>query len=135
MKKLLSLALTILTLVACAFLVACNKDPLVIKDSDTLVVVIADTDESISLIDYINSLDEFKDMFVIENGMVTEIDGVKNAADWSACWMLYTSDSEMANAGWGQVEYKGNFYGSAIVGAERLMVKKGCLYIFFYQSF
>ena len=135
MKKLLSLALTILTLVACTFLVACNKDPLVIKDSDTLVVVIADTDESISLIDYINSLDEFKDMFVIENGMVTEIDGVKNAADWSKCWMIYTSDSEMANTGWGQVEYKGETYGSAIVGAESLIVKKGCLYIFFYQSF
>jgi hypothetical protein len=135
MKKLLSLTLTILIATACAFLVACEKDPLVIKDSDNLVVVTADTDESLSLIDYINTLDEFKDMFVIENGMVTAIDGVKNAADWSKCWMIYTSDSEMANVAWGQIEYKGEIYGSAIVGAEQLIVKKGCIYIFVYQSF
>lgn len=135
MKKLLSLTLTILIATACAFLVACEKDPLVIKDSDNLVVVTADTDESLSLIDYINTLDEFKDMFVIENGMVTAIDGVANAADWSKCWMIYTSDSEMANVAWGQIEYKGEIYGSAIVGAEQLVVKKGCIYIFVYQSF
>lgn len=135
MKKLLSLTLTILVATACAFLVACEKDPLVIKDSDNLVVVTADTDESLSLIDYINTLDEFKDMFVIENGMVTAIDGVANAADWSKCWMIYTSDSEKANTAWGQIEYKGETYGSAIVGAEQLMVKKGCIYIFVYQSF
>ena len=135
MKKLLSLTLSLIIATACAFLIACDKDPLVIKDSDTLVVVTADTDENISLIDYINSLDEFKDMFVIENGMVMAIDGVANKADWSECWMIYTSDTEMANTSWGQIEYKGEIYGSAIVGAEQLTVKKGCIYIFVYQSF
>ena len=134
MKKLLSLTLSLIIATACAFLIACDKDPLVVKDSDTLVVVTADTDENVSLIDYINSLNEFKDMFVIENGMVTSIDGVANKADWSECWMIYTSDTEMANIVWGQIEYKGEIYGSAIVGAEQLMVKKGCIYIFVYQS-
>ena len=134
MKKLATLLL-VFTLSVCALFVGCNKDPLVLKESDNFVVITADTSEDLTLIEYINSLDEYKDMFVIENGMVTSIDGVSNTANWSHSWMIYTSDSEMANNGWGEVEYKGNVYGSAILGASELKVKNGCLYIFVYQSF
>lgn len=134
MKKLATFLL-VFTLTFCAFFVGCNKDALVLKESDNFVVITADTNKDLTLIEYINSLDEYKDMFVIENGMVTSIDGVANTANWSHGWMIYTSDSEMANTGWGEVEYKGNVYGSAILGASELKVKNGCLYIFVYQSF
>lgn len=137
MKKLFTLLAVILTVATMAFQVACQKpsDPLVIKESDTLVVVKVADDVDMSLIDYVKSLEEYKDSFVIENGMIVEIDGVKNEADWSACWMIYTSDAENANTAWGEVEYQGEIYGSAILGAESLMVKKDCIYIFVYQSF
>ena len=134
MKKLATFLL-VFTLAFCTLFIGCNKDPLVLKESDTFVVITADTDEDLTLIEYINSLDEYKDMFVIESGMITSIDGVSNATDWSSCWMIYTSDSEMSNTGWGEVEYKDNVYGSAILGASELKVKNGCLYIFVYQSF
>ena len=134
MKKLATFLL-VFTLAFCTLSVGCNKDPLVLKESDTFVVITADTDEDLTLIEYINSLDEYKDMFVIESGMITSIDGVSNAPDWSSCWMIYTSDSEMSNTGWGEVEYKDNVYGSATLGASELKVKNGCLYIFVYQSF
>ncbi len=133
MKKLATLLL-VFTLSFCALFAGCNKGPLVLKETDTFVVITAQTDEDLTLIEYINSLDEYKDMFVIENGMVTSIDGVANTANWSHSWMIYTSDSEIANKAWGEVEYKGNVYGSAILGASQLKVKNGCLYIFVYQS-
>lgn len=135
MKKLLTFLLAVATIFTTVFFVACDKEPLVLKESDTFVVITADTDENLTLIDYINSLDEYKDMFVIENGMVTSIDGVQNKADWSECWMIYTSDLEMSNTAWGEVEYQGKKYGSAILGASELIVKNGCLYIFVYQGF
>jgi hypothetical protein len=49
--------------------------------------------------------------------------------------MLYTSDSDNSNVAWGEIEYDSNVYGSAILGAEMLTVKDGCLYIWVYQSF
>ena len=135
MKKLLTLLLVV-ALTVCTLLVGCNETPLVLKESDTFVVITAkDSGENTTLIDYINSLDEYKDMFVIEGGMVTSIDGVANKADWSECWMIYTSDEEFSSVEWGTVEYDGKTYGSAVLGAESLIVKNDCLYIFVYQSF
>lgn len=133
MKK-LAIFLLVFTLSFCALFAGCNKGPLVLKETDTFVVITAQTDEDLTLIEYINTLDEYKDMFVIENGMVTSIDGIANTANWSHSWMIYTSDTEMANTAWGEIEYKGNVYGSAILGASQLKVKNGCLYIFVYQS-
>jgi hypothetical protein len=49
--------------------------------------------------------------------------------------MLYTSDTDNANTAWGEVEYKGEVYGSAILGAEALTIKEGCLYIWIFQAF
>jgi Ca2+-transporting ATPase len=66
---------------------------------------------------------------------VNEMNGKKNAADFSSCWMLFTSDAEMANTEWGTVEYEGETLGSAILGAESLVVEKGEIYLWVYQSF
>ena len=73
--------------------------------------------------------------FAISGGMVTEINGKANTADFSSCWMLYTSDAELSNTEWGTVSYEENSYGSAIVGAEALPVVNGEIYVWAYQSF
>ena len=67
--------------------------------------------------------------------MIVSIDGVANAADYSACWMLYTSDEECANEEWGAVEYDSQTYGSAVLGADALQLTDGELYIWVYETF
>ena len=133
--------LFLLILVCVLLFTACQKEPLVIKDSEECIVIKA-TDEALNgktdmvLIDYMKQLagDKVLDC-TIENGMITSINGIQNAADFSSCWMLYTSDTDNANTAWGTVEYDGQTYGSAISGAETLVVKPGQLYIWVYQSF
>ena len=141
MKKTISVMLAVLLLV-CAVLPGCAKqEPLVIKDSEECIVirttkeVVGDKTDMV-LIDYMNTLiTEGKLTCKIENGMVTSINGIDNPADYSSCWMLYTSDAENANAAWGTVEYDGKEYGSAISGAETLKIKADQLYIWVYKSF
>ena len=68
-------------------------------------------------------------------GFITSINGVENTADFSACWMLYTSDAEMANSEWGTITVGEQTLGSAIVGAEALEVLEGALYVWEYVTF
>ena len=138
MKKLFTLLLTLMVALTCTLISACKKEPLVVKESDTYVVInVENATENQTLAGYMLSLTEYQDMFVIENGMVTSINGIQNAADWSACWMLYTDDysEDCSNAAWGTVVYDGKTYNSAALGAESLIVKNGCSYIWIYQSF
>ena len=71
----------------------------------------------------------------IENGMITSINGIDNPADFSSCWMLYTSDEEISNVAWGTVEYEGKEYASAVSGAEALKINPDQLYIWVFKSF
>ena len=73
--------------------------------------------------------------FTLDNGMVTSMNGKDNTADWSYCWMLYTSDEEMANSEWGELEYNGKKLGSAVVGADFLPAVEGEVYVWYYQAF
>ena len=73
--------------------------------------------------------------FTIQNGMVMGINGKDNPIDFSHCWMLYTSDEEMANAAWGEIEYNGEKLGSAVLGADSLPVLEGEVYVWYYQAF
>ena len=73
--------------------------------------------------------------FSVSDGMVVEINGVKNDTDYDPCWMLYTSDTENSSTAWGSYEYKGETLGSANYGAGDLMVKSGYIYVWVYQSF
>lgn len=68
-------------------------------------------------------------------GMITAINGKQNAADWSYCWMVYTSDAEMANTAWGTVEYGGESLGSAVLGMDALPVTEGAVYVWNYTGF
>ena len=68
-------------------------------------------------------------------GMVMAIDGRENDVDFNPCWMLYTTDEEMANTEWGIVTVDGVEMGSAIVGAATLEVLEGESYVWVYQTF
>ena len=140
--KHLSSLFLVLVLALSVMLPGCKKtEPLVIKDSETCIVI-KTTAESLDgktdmlLIDYMNELvKEGVLTCTIKDGMITSINGIENPADWSSCWMLYTSDAENANASWGTVEYEGAEYGSAISGAETLKIKPDQLYIWVFKSF
>ena len=73
--------------------------------------------------------------FTVQSGMVTSINGKANPADFSSCWMLYTSDTEMSNTAWGEIDYNGGKLGSAVLGADALPVAEGEIYVWYYQSF
>ena len=118
-----------------------KKAPTVIKESDTYIVInvsseTMDINENTTLVEYMYALKEKGELtFEMKNGMVSSVNGIENPADWSNCWMLYTGDADNANTAWGEVEYKGVVYGSAIFGAESLKIKDGCLYIWIFQAF
>lgn len=142
MKRIFNTIIAIaLSVVLCSFFGCSPKEPLVIKESDTYIVITVsneqmDIKKNTTLVDYMNSLkNDGKLDFEIENGMVTSVNGIENPADWSSCWMIYTSDTDNANSAWGTIEYDGKVYGSAIVGAESLIIKDGCIYIWVFQSF
>lgn len=129
-----------LVLAMCAsvfLLTGCQSEKLVIKDSDTYIVVKTPGEtKDMVLMDYMQTLKDQGELeFVIQNGMITSINGIDNPADYSSCWMLYTSDADNANAAWGTVEYEGKEYGSAVSGAEALKIKPNQLYIWVYKSF
>ena len=109
----------------------------ILSKTDTMVVVqVNETEGFATLLDAMTYLkDEGKLTFELSGGMVSSIEGKTNPADWSACWMLYTSDKEMSNIEWGTVVYDGNTYGSAILGAESLQVSAGEYYIWSYDTF
>lgn len=73
--------------------------------------------------------------YEISNGMITSINGKANPADYSYCWMVYTSDSSMASTAYGTYEYEGQTLGSAVLGAEVLPVIDGGIYVWYYQAF
>ena len=137
-KKILSVLMVLVIVVG---LVACKNEKLVIKDSDTYIVVktteqAMDGATDMTLMDYMTKLKEKGDLeFTISDGMITSINGIDNPVDYSSCWMLYTSDADNANASWGTIEYEGKEYGSAISGAETLKIKPDQLYIWVYKSF
>lgn len=140
-KKILSCLLAVVILVGTMLLAGCKSEPLVIKDSDTYIVI-KTTQEAMGdktdmlLIEYMEKLKEKGQLeFKVDNGMITSINGIDNPADFSSCWMLYTSDETNANASWGTVEYEGKQYGSAVSGAETLKIKADQLYIWVYKSF
>ena len=144
-KKILSCLLA--ALILAGILTGCqgaplvSSEPLVIKDSDTYIVIKTTKEamgdkEDMLLIEYMDKLKEKGELeFKVADGMITSINGIDNPTDWSSCWMLYTSDETLSNASWGTVEYEGKEYGSAVVGAEKLTIKPDQLYIWVYQSF
>lgn len=140
MKKLLksasALTLLLVLLIGTLAMSSCKKDPLVIYDSDTTIVIrCEEVDGDVTLIDYMTKLREDGEIeFTVKDGMITSINGIANPADFSSCWMLYTSDTDNANSAWGTVLYNNAEYGSAILGAESLKIKADSIYIWVFKE-
>ena len=112
------------------------KATVVSATESLLVIKVEEAETEATLLSVMQTLqEEGKISFVIEGGMVTEINGVANTANYNPCWMLYTSDAELSNTAWGTVEFNNQTYGSAVVGAESLTVIAEGYYIWSYQSF
>ena len=117
------------------------------KDKAVALHIYSQTDTSVALyvenaelgsglLDAMYTLqEEGKISFQMQNGMLTELNGKKNTADWSQVWMLYTSDVEFSNTAWGSYLLEDMTLGSAIVGAESLPIKAGEYYVWSYQIF
>ncbi len=135
------LAFPILMLAVVAFaLLSCKggeTQATIVENTETLVAIrIEETDGEADLLAAMKLLKEQGALtFESSSGMVTSINGKANAADYSGCWMLYTSDTEMSNAAWGTIEYDGKTLGSALLGADGLRVVKGEYYVWAYQTF
>ena len=103
---------------------------------NSVVIKVQNAKEKQTLMDVMTALQTQGALsFTVEGGMMTAINGKKNATDWSYCWMLYTSDSELANSEGGTYEYGGQLLGIAVVGVESLPVMSGCVYVWYYQNF
>ena len=126
--------ISFLNLLATVFLsvfcfVACggNVEPVAITVSQAV-------EENTTLIEVMQEMKTAGEFdFQMENGMIVEINGKTNTTN--SFWMLYTTDAENANTHWGTFEWNGKTLGSAIVGADTLVVKQGETYVWVYQSF
>lgn len=143
-RKTVSLFSLLLALLFSLFAFACGQSngqaktvvSVATKQEVLVALYCEETDGADMLITAMNDLKENGSLqFEIVGGMVTSIGGVENAADFSKCWMLYTTDAALSNTEWGVIEYDGKSLGSAIVGAESLPIKAGEYYVWVYQGF
>ncbi len=146
MKKLINLAAILCVAVLLFSVAGCSDQSSTSSGSDTPNEVVQVEDvvitvsgeqmtltDTTTLADYMLSLKNSGLIeYEIKDGMVTSINGTAN--ENSSYWLLYTSDADNANTAWGTVDYEGNTYGSAILGAESLVVKEGYLYIWSYTT-
>ena len=136
-RKLLSLLLVLLSLFCLFSCGGGNATCALLEKTETRVVIsvsgASDNGTVMDCMEFLQAKGEIS--YKLSGTMVTELNGKANAADFSGCWMLYTSDAEMSNAEWGTVEYEGKTLGSAILGAEALTVTAGEIYIWEYVIF
>ena len=143
-RKTVSIVSLVLAMLFSLFAFACGQSngqaktvvSVAAKQEKLVALYCEETDGDDMLIAAMHDLKEGGSLqFEIVGGMVSSIGGLDNAADYSACWMLYTTDTELSNTEWGVVEYDGKSLGSAIVGAESLPLKAGEYYVWRYQTF
>ena len=140
MKRLVAVLIAALAL----FAAACGKSnggektvATVTVEETIVVITVEETSGEPTLLSVMKELKKAEklDFTADATGMIMSINGKANPADWSACWMLYLSDEELANAAYGTLEYGGETYGSAVLGANSLLVEAGETYIWSYQIF
>jgi hypothetical protein len=141
-----SLLFCLSTLCACGGSGGETTASIVFSDKDGAnTIVVIQVDETDGKANVFNAMEYLKAQgelsYVAQDGaygaFITEING-KGAAQTGAnsgySWMLYTSDKDYANPDMGTVEYGGNTYGSATVGASSVIVKAGEYYIWYYTA-
>lgn len=106
------------------------------SEEDVVAIAVEETWGENMLLDVMTlAQTEGKLTFTESNGMIMSLNGKENAADWSYCWMLYTSDEEMSTTAYGAYEYEGQTLGSANLGAGALPVIAGEIYVWVYVKF
>lgn len=108
----------------------------VTSNEGVVAIAVEDAQDAKVLLDVMKlAQTEEKLTFTESNGMIMSINGKENAADWSASWMLYTSDKEMSTTEYGTYEYEGQTLCSATLGAGALPVVDGEIYVWVYVTF
>lgn len=72
--------------------------------------------------------------YVSNNGMYEGFLNKNNDATTNTYWMLYTDDAEFGDETWGVFDYGNKKLLSATVGADQLIVKQGCYYVWVYKT-
>ena len=141
MKKLLSLALTLMTLLSTLVFVACSNDEVenVVFTADGAKYQITETT---SLNDYMNALEldgklSFTTSSSIYGMFITSVNGVKNGIGGNPCWMVYTDDPDFSDTSdWGtEITIDGKTYKSTTLGISGVIVKSGMTYVLSYVQF
>ncbi len=105
-----------------------------VESTDTQVIILVEAvDGDVKLIDVMEQLQEAGKLAFTTNGqgMVQQINGKANAADWSKYWALYISDAELSDMSYG-IEWNGQQLGFSNFGAEALSVEAGGVYVWQY---
>ncbi len=148
-RKIYALFTLMLAIVCCAVcFVACNTGDeesngeaktvarIVESTQERVVILVEETDGETTLFETMEELsNDGVFTYELSGTMVNKINGKENAADFSACWILYTSDSEMGNSAWGTYNFQEVTCLSAIVGGGELTVSTGAYYIWVYTAF
>ncbi len=110
--------------------------------SEELVVFVAeDISGDMSWKDYFDGLKNAGEItYSLSEGMLSELNGVSNASDYSSCWMLYSDLTELdgviyGNAEWGTYDYDGRQLVSCAYGLELMPVIEGYAYAAVYVTF
>ena len=113
------------------------KNATVEQTTEDMVVIRILEETDAKLIDVMTSLQADEQLAFTQDsqGMITSVNGKVNAADWSASWMVYTSDTELSSTEWLSYDYNGENLGLAAFGADLMPVKKGEIYIWAYTTF
>lgn len=135
-NKLLAVIVVVAVLASVFF--GCSKPKVVSQGDKTIAISISsyfcEITDDLTLLNYMNVLKQKGEIdFIIEDGMILKINDIEQSLN--SYWMLYTDDAENSNAAWGTIIFEGKSYSSASFGAESLVVKQGCTYIWHYQSF
>ena len=140
-KKFIAICNLIFFVVSLLMLSCCspsnNVKASIIQQSATQIVIKIDqAEENVTLLKGMEYLKQQGLLsYTLEGTMVKSINS-KTASDRDRTfWALYTSASEMSNTAWGSIEVDGQTCGSAILGADSLMVKAGELYIWKWSSY
>ena len=110
----------------------------VLESNDTMVVMsVIEEEGKVYVIDLMEDLKKAGKMTyeISSDGFIESINGVKNPADFSYCWMLYTSEDDLAFEEFGYIEYKGEKLYSAILGANEMPLDDDELYVWYYTKF
>ncbi len=134
-KKFISFIFCSILFIFVLFLGSCSKREVTVDENCVIITVdIKNVNENATLLDYMNYLSGKGELeYEISNGMVISLEGISGKSN--EYWMLYTNDAELSNEDWGTCVYEGVTYGSAIFGAESLIIKDGFTYIWSLQAF